>query len=828
MDSSAINGSAISSTRRRKTPLSRSTFYGKIMRGSLYLLFFLIPIFFLPWTMDAFEVNKQTILIVLSLVSFMAWLGSMVMEKRLTVRYGWLNIIPLLLIVGVLFSSIFSLAGYQSWVGQASQEYTSFLTTLMFVVLFYVIMNACAQADVQRGIFSALLISAAISGVATLLAVFGALSPFIGKGFNPVGTINTFATFLSFVMLLGVGLWLVSRRQKPELLHEGRRALLQKILIGVVVVVNLLVLISVDFWILWVMNIFGLVLLIVFAFIQQTEFPDTRRFLLPLILLLVSVLFLFIRSPFRLGFPIIVSPSHEVSRSIVWQVLKEGPKSFLLGSGPGTFSYDYAKYRPSSINGTRFWNVRFDRAKTHILTTTATLGIIGILLWMVFVVAVAIKALGRLLREREHEEWKLTYVVFCAWAALSLSLILYSSNLTLQFLFWGFAGLLASHTMSKIKETDFSKSPKLGLLSSFGFVVVTLGVLVVLFITGQRYRSEIAFAHAVRLDRAGASASEVIEPLRVATQANSLSDVYYRNLSQALLLRVRSVLLETKPEEGKDRTPEQIKQIQGLTTASIQSVEQAIAIAPANVLNWMVRGSLFQEFMSLVNNADAVAIASFEQASKLEPNNPLHKANQARVYLLVADRARTLKQNKDQEIVKKAVELEKQALAKAEEALNQAIVLKTDYAVAHYYLAAVYERQGRLDEATTRMKALRNYAPLDVGIGFQLGILYVRQQNYTLAKTEFERIIGLQPKYSDARWYLASIYEIEGNMSGAIEQVQSVVDLNPENQMVAERLMALKKGQSTTTLPKPVEEGEESATSLDHEDVTEETEDSEE
>src|SRR3990167_10390910 len=193
MDTPLASGPAnASASRRRKTPLARSGFYGKVMRGSFYLLTFLLPLFFLPWTTDAFEINKQILLIILGLVSLMAWLGSMVMEKRLVWRRGVLNLFPLLFILSVLVSSCLSLAGYQTWVGQATQEYSSFLTTLMFVVLFYVVANGFGETKAQQPFFFALLFSAAISGILNLFNIFGISLGFMGNGFNTVGTVNAF------------------------------------------------------------------------------------------------------------------------------------------------------------------------------------------------------------------------------------------------------------------------------------------------------------------------------------------------------------------------------------------------------------------------------------------------------------------------------------------------------------------------------------------------------------------------------------------------------------------------------------------------------------
>ncbi len=804
-------------------PFTNVGMYQVITRWSLYLLTFLLPVFFLPFTSNYLEINKQTVLVLLTLVGLVAWLGAMVIEKRLSFRTGWLNVVPGVWFLIVLASSILSLSGYQSWVGQASQEYTSFLTLTTFLVLFFVVMNTMSETSTQRNLFFATVLSSVLSGIITILSFIGiGILPFSFakfSGFNLVGTMNSFVAYMVVVMILGLGLWLVTRPGKDAIMPDGGRGKTMRILMIVQVILTILALVAIDYWVMWIVTIFGILLLSAFAFIQQKDFPGTTRFSLPLFLLVVSVLFLFVPSPLRWDFPAVVSPSFGASLSIAKETLGRNIGSILVGSGPGTYAFDYAEFKDTAVSQTDFWNTNFDRAKSHALTILTTMGVLGLVGWLAFVAWVALMALSRLLRERDHEEWRVTYVVFCAWATILLLQFLYTSNMTLSFLFWLFSGLIASQVMVRVKETDFGRSPKLGLATSFGFILVAVAVVGGLFVTGQRYASEVAFAQAVRMDRSGASAEEVVNKLATATSFNQLSDVYYRNLSSALLLRVRDVYQEINAT-GVPATPEQTQLIQALVNASINAAARTTALEPYNVDNWSVRGMVYRELMPLVNGAEDLAAASFIRAGELEPTNPKHYTDLGRIYLVTADRASDLKSSENAELATQAVESEKKYLTLAEEAFNKAIIYKQNYAPAHYYLAAVFERQGRLDDAVARMVALRDYAPLDIGIGFQLSQLYIRQQKYSLAQAELERLVGLNSNYSNARWYLASMYEISGNSTAAIEQIQKVADLNPENEFVIERLSRLKSGQSTTTIPPPVEEGEESATEVEDGEVT--------
>ena len=800
--------------------------FQKVTLWSTYALFFLLPLFFLPWTTNVLEHNKQLLLVVLSILALVAWLGQMVMTKHLSFRSGWLNVLPGVFLLSVLISAATSFAGYQSWVGQASQEYMSFLSVAMYVILFYVLMNNASGTQTQRNILFAVLLSAALSGLVALLGMFNLVHlPFDfaqSRGFNTVGTINGLITFLTAVMFSGHAMWLVSQEGRDRVIPKDPIGMAMRVLIVIVTIINLVALVAIDFSTFWIINIFGVILLAAFGFIQSQEFPNPKRFALPLLVLLVSVLLLFLPSPLKLELPYVVSPSYGASWGITKAALGSNSGNMLFGTGPGTYGYDYLAFKPASVNGSQFWSLPFDRAKSSFLTVLASLGIIGTALWLALMGWIAVKAVGRLLFERDHEEWKMTYVLFVGWAVLFLSNMLYSSNLTMEFMLWGFTGLLASQVMTKMWSTDFGRSPKLGLAVSFAFVLVAVGVLASLFVTGQRYTAEVAFAKGVKADQSGAKMVDVIPHLERAVRFNSLSDTYYRNLAAAQLAQARVKIAEFRAGGAEELTTEQTQEVSTLVSAAVASASRATTIEPNFVSNWVVRGSIYRDLMSFAQGAEDLASQMFTNAIRLEPNNPVHRANLGRVYLTVADRARALKSAEDKELAKTATEQETALLKTAEQAFLSAIQTKNDYLPAHYYLASVYERQGRLQEAATRLAALRNNNQSDIGVAFQLSQMLIRLQKYDVATKELERIVGLNPQYSNGLWYLASMYEVSKRQPEAITLVEKVVELNPTNEAAKTRLARMKKGEITTQLPEPIQEDQDKVTDVPKGEIVEE------
>lgn len=783
--------------------------YGKIARGSFYLLVLLVPVTFFPWTVDALEINKQTLTLILSAIAVISWLGMMVSEKQFFVKKSWLFLLAIAFLLSALVSSALSLAPVVSWVGQSTQEYASFISLFAFVLVFIVGAHYLTETSVQRTVWSLSFISSAVIGVFILLAILG--FPVINTLF--VGTPNALGLYLATMSVLGSGLWLVSNEsaQNP-VLPKGVWGIVIRIAIVLTITATLAVLFSVDFWALWAALIAGLIVIFTFALLRANEFPHTSHFILPMLLFVVGILFLFLPTVFPSKFPVEVAPS----MSATWNISKDAlsDTSWFFGSGPGTFVMDYTKFKIPEVNATHLWDARFDRGASQFLTMLATYGIIGTGLFIALMIAICAAALRTLIKERTHDEWKMTFVAFAGWSVLAFGIFVYSSNFTLSFLFWLLSGVLASQVGAKVKHVAFSQSPRGALLTTFLFVLVSVGLLTVAFVSISRYAAEIAFAKAVQADRSSADLDEIIEDLDTATRLNKWSDVYRRNLSSALLLKTADLL------QDEATTPEQL---QDFVTATISTAERAVQISPNYVVNWSALGDTYREFIPLVGNADILAINAYERAIELAPSNPKYYTAQARTYLIRADELGKFLENEDEETAGQAREARDEALDLAVGRLLDAVELKQDYAPAHYYLALAYERQGNIAEAIARMEILRQTNQLDVGVHFQLGLLYLKQGKNDLAQASLEQAIEIAPNFSNARWYLSAVYEQTGDLDAAIEQVEIIAQLNPENTLVEQRLERLRQGKAEAELPEPLEEGEAEITEID-EPVTVEVE----
>lgn len=727
------------------------------MRYLLYILIFSLPLFFLPLTLDTLEINKQTLFLILTFSAAILWIANMFRQKRFSFRSGWINILPIFYLVAVVVSSFFSNAPFVSWVGGATQEYTSALTTFGLAVLFYLVVNVLSE---KHNTIYFLLLSSGI-----LVAILAIASLFTNnQTFNTIGTINAAGIYLIVMSIFASSIFLSENKRSlsPNVIlrlrAEGSPWFF--LLIPILTFVFLLI---VDYWLLWFLFVLGHVLLIAYLMFRSGELARDFRSIVPILFLVLALPFwIWIQSPISISVPAEVTPNTQSSLIVARKTLEKFSPWF--GSGPGTYVFDFATFHTAEINKTEFYNTRFDRASSFYLTLLPTVGYVGFISFAIFLLALGCRALF-------HPSTK--SAMFVPWLTLLIAAGFYPFNLTLVFLLFLFSGLLASQMAKqpaeKMRHPMFAK-----LILSVVLTVGSIGFLVGIFFAGQRYVAEMTFAKAVRSDREEMPLSEVVKSLDTAATLNRFDDRFYRVLSEALLLHAKEKITA-------DDDPQFV---QSLVSASVNMAVRATELSSRQTSNWLALGFVYRELIGAVPDASKFAIDAHKKATELEPLNP-SVWNELGI---------TFAATKDQD-------------ESAQKMFEKAIELKSNFAPAHYQLAKLFDRQGKLDEAIGKMESVAKYNSKDVGVAFELGQMYLRRNgvdDLERAKNAFSYAVSLAPSYSNARWFLATVFEKEGNLQAAIEQIEEVLKLNPENEIVKSRLDSLLKGKLSSSVPEEI------------------------
>ncbi|MDP2934207.1 MAG: tetratricopeptide repeat protein [bacterium] len=753
----------------------------KVIQKLIYLLVFLLPLWFLPITVNAVEFNKQILMVLLVVFTLILWLVKILNQGEIQWKSSIINIALGVFIVVYALATIFSLRPYNSLVGWSTHLSGSLINILSFVALYVLIVN---NIKGLKDVFKLLLVFLASSGLVGLIGFIQMWGGFMFPweftkvvSFNTVGTVNSFGIFAAAVLVLVTALLFVVKR--VEL----------KVCLLLLALLNFLILISLNFWVLWLVLIAGIIIVLVFGLIKMVNLGEGITWTaIPMIFLAVALIFLFFRPvlPVRPNLPTEVGLSYKGGLEIIKQVVKDKP---ILGTGPENFVINYAKYKPSVINQTLFWNVRFANPPSEIYSIISDLGILGLVSFLAVIILFLVSAIKNLIKTTETGDNLLKKFLevglFGAWFALLVGLVIYPQSLTLMFVFWFlFAVFLAESSILKEKVFNLRKSQGVLLLASFSFVIIIIVMVGFVYIQGTRFVAELNYKRGLDLVQRDGKIEDGINKLIKATVINPYEDRIYSVLSQLFILKLNQ---DVNREDINQQQQANLIQVDAIN--AINSSVRATTLAPKDASNWLIRGQVYRQVIGLVNGADQWANDSFEESVKLEPLNPFALTEWGRLYI---DKATMLVQQAQKD--KEAKATMNQYLETALEKFNKAIEAKADYAPAHFESAVVFERQGKLNEAIAKMEINRQLLPRDTGIAFQLGVLYYRAQKYTQAKGEFIRAIVLDDNFANARYFLGLLYDREGDKESAIDQFDRIAQLNPDNEEIKQILANLKAG----------------------------------
>lgn len=742
----------------------------KVSKMSLYLLAFLLPILFLPWTANVLEFNKQALLIVLVFVSVFAWLLKILISGKAKVSLSLVHVPLGVLFLVYLVSTIFSSWRYGSFWGWPLITSESLITVICLILLYFLAVNLFEKKDAFH-FLSFIVFSTGLASLYGIFQLFGQYVIPIGftrvNTFNSIGSVNMLGVTAAVLLPLAIMLLITSKKK------------LYRILFAITVAVFAITLFILNFYIAWWLVIVGAALIFAFG-MQRRDLFDSRWLILPMFFLAVGLLFAFFRFsvPGMPEMPVEFFLKQGPTVEIAGKVLQENP---VIGTGPGTFSYAFAKYKDISFNQSDLWNTGFSWGSSKVLTVLATVGALGGLAFIVLIVAFLFYGIMFLFKKREMEDyafnWSLASGAFISFIVLSISYFLYSSNVTLEFIFFGLMSSFIAVIHSNKREFELKPSSFITLIFTFGITVIFVFGLGLFILEGQRYVSSVNYLSGISLWQEGKT-DESLMKLERAVSISPAVDLYWREIAQAYLNNINVVA------NRQDWTQEERRQgVQASINRAVNAGKVSSDTNPANVENWSARGFVYQSMIGTVGGTKDWAVEAYKEAMKLAPANPFYPT-QAGISILSA--VALLGENAGEE--------KNELLQESADFFSTAIELKTDYAPAHFQLARVYLAQGKQDEMIKSLENAKQAAPFDVGLAFQLGLVYYQKQDYEKARIELERAVVLNPNYANALYFLGlSYYEVDEEET-AIAVFERILELNPGHELGTKVLANMKAG----------------------------------
>ena len=771
--------------------VNAETVYKKAVRWLLLIGVALLPLFFLPWTTSVLELNKQLLLVIVAGAGLVLWLLDVVMSGRISWRFNPLDKGVIALAGAVALSAVFSVAKFKSVFGMAGSLSDSLLTVVSLTVVYLLIVNSFDdRGKALRLFFSVSLTVAILYGFLQMLGLhIFSIFRYLGipvfdstasRAFNTLGSVN----------VLGV----MSAIALPMLYRANHLSLIINYLLKIGAVVALAVLVVINWWVLWVIAITGMIAVVVLeslsresrqrngqARIEGQELGfKMSRFLFPMTVMVLGVFLIVVNLNLvfvKNNLPVELAPSYSLSGNVVWKVLQE---NFAFGYGPENFSLAFDKYGAGELRNTTLSGVKLFDSTSHVLNMAVHNGLVG-LAALGFMLWLLVWSLFRKITDNRQliTNYSESVGVISALVAVIVAMFFYPFNLVLLLTLYVLLALITLAVWGNQRVVyNIEEKASLSLVSSLGFIGGLILALVGLYFMSLNYIADVKYAKALEQTKIQDALNYAVE----AINWKENDDRFYR-LSSQLALSMLSQELNTKaaPDDTQKNN-----RIQNYLSSAVALAQRATQVAPNEANNWVNLGNVYQNLMQLVEGTDTLAEMAYLKASELRPGDPSFHNRIGSMYLVRADILR------QQQLGPQA----NAALLKAEDAFRQAIELSSNFGLAIYNLGSVYERQGKINEAVRQLETIAPFNANQPGLAFELGLLYYRANRKDDALAQLQRAVVLSPDYSNARWYLALIYEERKELDQAIGQLERIlsIEVNKDNEVVLNKLEELKAG----------------------------------
>ncbi|HUO75742.1 MAG TPA: tetratricopeptide repeat protein [Candidatus Paceibacterota bacterium] len=765
--------------------------YEKIVQGLLYVVVFLIPLFYLPWTSSVLEYNKQLLLVVVASIGLIVWLLGVVVTGKLNTRPTPVDKGILGVLAATIVATIFSMARMKSVFGLSTSLSSSLVSVLALTILYFLAVNTLAdRGRMLRRVLVASLGLSIIAGLSQVLGWFVLPGVFAkARSFTTLGTVNALG------VIAAIGLPLFSKMGKPGRTWTA---------ISVVgVILSVAVLVVLNWWVLWTIALAGILAMIAFDALNASQLSEQygkrrnrfalSRFVVPMVVIVLGGFLLLVGfsiSSVRNNLPVEIAPSYSLSWSVTKSVVQH---NMLFGWGPENYSLAFDKYGAGALANSQAASLRFYDGTSELFTSAVQGGAVEILalLFLAWCVIQVTMRFGMAIGETSVRGEAAAFAneasgTLSALVATIAALVLYPFNITLLFVAFvllALAGLIISGGRSR--TMDIEERPTFSLAASLGFIIGLILVLSGVYFTTVRYLADARYAQALQATTPQAAMDGLVKAIAL----NNQDDRFYRDASQVALALVGQ---ETNKPAGQTDTTK----IQNMVAAAVQLAQGAVQIAPQESLNWNNLGIVYQSLSGLVDNVESLAQDAYTRAGELRPGDPTFENSIGQMWLSRADLVQTLAKGSQ------AATFQQQytdALTNAATAFQKAIDMSPSYGLAIYNLGAVYDRQGKTDDAIKQLEKIAPYNTDQPTLMFELGLLYIRANRHADALTVMQRAVLLAPQYSNARWYVALLLEEKGDIAGALAQLTEIQKTNPDNQTLNDKIAQLQSG--TKTIP---------------------------
>jgi tetratricopeptide (TPR) repeat protein len=507
------------------------------------------------------------------------------------------------LMFSLFLSLLFSKNLFLSFWGRPVQA-DAFIVFLAWFIVFYL-----SSTIKRRGILKILEFFVACSAILSILYL---IRKFTGTNLAIFEDVSGVAVIISmaFVILISFVFNNLNYFRKGKLYNIAKVASM-----GTFFVLFFISLILIDYKLSWFFVSIGAFLVFWRSMLESDFIFKRKKAILSLSLLLIFLIFFFLPVPF--GEKINESRlSYESSWNIAEKSLGESIKNFFIGSGLSTYSYQFSLYKDKSINAVDP-SLLFKEGSIPLLTFSVTgglLAVLSLLLLISFFYYQGFRYFLNFKREKKDTTVNVLDILFPTIFCLSLLMFFYRIDITALFLLFSTLGLWDGQQKGeeRIIEAPFKNISK-ALLS---VIFIVWGLIIFNFI--NYYRAETHYQKSINNYNNQGAISESISEMEKASRLWKSSD-YCIGLSQLYLIKASEDFEEKWTTTEKKEEQKQL--IKDGASKAEASAKVACAFDKNNFQSWQNLGLVYENTNFLVEDRTEEAIAAYDKAIALAPQN---------------------------------------------------------------------------------------------------------------------------------------------------------------------------------------------------------------
>ncbi|MEW6517704.1 MAG: O-antigen ligase family protein [candidate division FCPU426 bacterium] len=709
----------------------------RIMEFLLYLVYFLIPIFFIILTRDQFELPKLALFRMLTCLMLATWGIRLLASREWRFQATPLALPLLAWILLQLLTAVVSVSGYVSYRGEY-ENFRGLLTVLNYPILFYLLVHFLrTRQQINRLFFVTLLAGLVITayGIAQFFGLdFIAWNPTSiapGRYFSTLGNPNFLAAYLAMVLPWTIVFFIETQSTFRRVLLFVSFVVMFFALLGtwsrggfLGLIAALAVLAGFGLWrgFTWLRQ------QPVAAAALRQSLPGFRIWLALLGLALATLITLSLtfgrHHMLRMADTILHFPAAvKVSRLHIWGpalgMIRDYP---VLGTGLDTFKTVFPRYATPAFAAIDGANVSSRTAHNEILQVLATQGVVGlaVVIWLTVAMAWwwwrAYRRPGASGRDR-----LLLVGVLATWTAYSVQNLFSFGVVSIDSLYW----LLPAVVVLLLKTPD------------------------------EQAQSALPQAPAAKPGRVWQVLQTFQMPLALLVVAAALTGVW---------MNYRAALADYAYNLGT------IYRMQNNLNYCLRAFATASRLVPTEVKYIVYEGLAYEEMVRTVPPDRQLpliqqALALYRRGVEMNPTNAYYLGNLGRAYSLAAA---VDPQNQD---------YFNQAVRYFREAVHYAPVTVLFY----QNLGMTYLVHGELEKFKEVAKQLAGFDPKEAaGLVFSGANQLYNQNRPDMALPLYQLALEYKPDYAEAHFNLGVAYARTGRILEALAEWRRVLELRPD------------------------------------------------